>query len=128
MNIQFHTVLIIEDNETINQTFSNVIKEKGFNVISTRCGAQAFAEAICEKPELVILGSSAQKVSNITIMKQLRDSCSWGKQVPIILLLDYKPNEKISRDIGSCKPLYCFLRSSISPQIIAEKIDQIFSI
>ena len=64
------------------------------------------------------------EMNGITMMKNLRAD-SWGKTVPIIIMTNVDPDDRILKEIILDKPSYYILKSNTKLSDIVEKIREL---
>lgn len=80
------TILIVDDNREIVAALSDVLKSKGYVVLSAYDGAKGFELAMARSPDLILLDWNLPELSGMQVLQALRDE---GYQAPVILMTVY---------------------------------------
>lgn len=113
------SVLVIEDEEIINKTYSEELRAYGLVVFSAGNGREGLALALKEKPDIILLDIMMPVMDGLTMMDKLRATDEYGKTVPIILLTNRSPDEEgVLRAVVKNEPEYFLVKSDW-------KIDQV---
>jgi DNA-binding response OmpR family regulator len=79
------TVLIADDDKSIREIFSLIVKNWGINVITAQDGKEAIDIAKNKKPHLILLDVKMPKIDGYNVCKILKSKRK-TKKIPIILL------------------------------------------
>jgi len=84
------TILIVEDEKTIQEALVFKFKKEGFNVLKASDGEEALKIALENKIDMILLDIILPKMDGVTMLKKLRED-KRGLDTPVILLtnLDY---------------------------------------
>ena len=91
-------ILIVEDNEDCRELQAVVIRRLGYEVIEADNGAAAIAEALAEKPDLIIMDLSMPQMSGEDAIVQLKNLPT-TREIPIIICTAYDPSRRVNRAI-----------------------------
>ena len=91
-------ILIVEDNEDCRELQAVVIRGPGYEVIEVDNGAAAIAEALAEKPDLIIIDLSMPKMSGEDAIVQLKNLPS-TREIPVIICTAYDAGPRVNRAI-----------------------------
>lgn len=83
--IQNEKVLIVEDNEDILILLRNMLKDKGYQVLTAEDGAKALQIAREADPRLILLDLTIPKIDGYKVCKMLKESED-TKYIPIIII------------------------------------------
>jgi DNA-binding response OmpR family regulator len=127
MNSQ-KNILIVEDEDSLSKVLSDRLKDEDFNVSVAHDGQEGLEIIGKEHPDLVLLDIVMPKMDGLTMMRKLRQSGDYGKNVPIIMLTNLNPaaDEKINDDITKDQPAYYLMKSDWSMDDIIKKVKEIF--
>src|SRR5574341_864103 len=75
-------ILVVDDEETMVRSLSNLLTREGYEVAEARDGPQALQAAKIQRPDLVLLDVMLPGVDGMEVCRQIR---SWST-VPIIML------------------------------------------
>ena len=104
-------VLIAEDELPILNSLVETFTDEGCRIIEAEDGAEALSLAMKEQPDLILLDIMMPKMSGIDVLKEIRDSGAWGKQVPIIVLTNLLMEDKATTDAVTSKPTYYLVKT-----------------
>ena len=116
-----HTVLIIDDDDTLSAVLSHRLKQQGFRTVAAYSGVAGLEQAKAQPPSAVILDLGLPDVDGLSICGQLADSpetCS----TPIIVLSGRDQPGLVRR----CRAAGChyFLRKPYDPSALLVLIRQ----
>ena len=104
-------VLIAEDELSILNPLVETFADEGCKVIEAEDGAEALSLAMKEKPDLILLDIMMPKMSGLDVLKDIRGSGVWGRQVPIIVLTNVLMEDKATTEAVTRKPTYYVLKN-----------------
>ena len=80
-----HTVLIVEDDETYRSTLSDKLIFEGFNVLTSKNGKEALAQAMQDKEiDIVLLDMMMPEMDGVEFTYVLKNTLQ--QDIPIIIL------------------------------------------
>ncbi|CAN5814958.1 response regulator transcription factor [soil metagenome] len=77
-----HTILIVEDEDTLREELAYQLAQDGFRVVTAATGGEALTVFRAEKPDLVLLDVMLPELSGTDVMRVLRRE----SDVPILML------------------------------------------
>src|SRR5882724_12815069 len=92
-------ILIVEDEEAMLRLLSDALSEAGFQVVTAKDGVQGLGNAKTYHPDLILLDIILPEMDGITMMKTLRETDEWGKNVPIIVLTNLNADDAIMKAV-----------------------------
>jgi len=121
---QRHTVLIIDDDDTLSEVLSHRLKQQGFTTHAAYSGSAGVTKAKAEPPSAIILDLALPDTDGLTVCEQLTDSpetCS----VPILILSGKEEPGLVRR----CRTAGChyFLRKPYDPNALLVLVRQAIS-
>ena len=118
-------ILIVEDEAIISKTYAEELRDQGFQVLTAMNGSAGLEIASREKPDIILLDILMPIMDGLTMMGKLRESGSYGKNVPIILLTNLSASEeKIMKAITINEPAYYLVKSDYTLSGVIEKIKE----
>jgi DNA-binding response OmpR family regulator len=116
-----HTVLIIDDDDTLSEVLSHRLKQQGFSTQAAYSGSAGLTKAKAEPPSAVILDLCLPDTDGLVVCEQLADSpetCS----VPILILSGKEEPGLVRR----CRTAGChyFLRKPYDPNALLVLVRQ----
>lgn len=98
-----YKILVVEDDQVLRITLTELLRLEGFSVVTARDGDEGYLQAMAHQPDLVITDLNMPILDGVELARMLR--CQRGKMagVPIIALSanlnDYHQNEKMNSGI-----------------------------
>ena len=89
-----HTVLVVDDDETVRVTVATNLAGRGFRVYEARNGTEAREQLATRDVELVVLDLGLPDISGLDVLQQIRDRSA----LPVIILSGH--GEEIDRVVG----------------------------
>lgn len=86
-------ILIVDDESDVIEWMTAFFEDNGYSTISAVNGADAFAQAKSEKPDLVTLDITMDQESGMRALKNLQ-STEETKDIPIIICTGISPDMK----------------------------------
>jgi two-component system alkaline phosphatase synthesis response regulator PhoP len=100
MNKLNKKILIVEDEETMSRSLTDVLVMEGFDVEVATDGEEGIEKTLKGNPDLILLDIVMPKMDGITMAKKLKEQ---GVNIPIIVLTNLNDLESISKavEVGS---------------------------
>lgn len=118
-------ILVVEDDLPVLKALTDKLTREGFEIIQAKDGEEGLALAEQERPDLIVLDIIMPKMSGIAMMKKLRESGDWGKNVPIILLTNLsRDDQEVSQSIAEDKNSYYMLKTDWSINDVVDKVKE----
>ncbi len=116
-----HTVLIIDDDDTLSDVLSHRLKQQGFQTVAAYSGNAGLEQAKAQPPSAIILDLVLPDVDGLSICAQLADSPETCAAPIIILSGKEQPGL-----VRSCRAAGChyFLRKPYDPSALLVLIRQ----
>ena len=118
------TILFIEDESALQKTFSEILNQEGYQMISALDGEiglrLANPPAGGKKPDLILLDLILPKVNGFEVLKKLKEDKA-TKDIPIIVLTNLEEMGDVDKAIGLGATTY-LVKTSYSLKEIVEKI------
>jgi len=115
----------VEDDILLQDVLQDKFNLEGFSVLRAKDGEEGLAIALSEHPDIILLDIILPKMDGLTMMKKLRHTNEWGKNVPIILLTNLgADNEEINKAITENEPAYYLVKSNYTLDDLVEKIKE----
>jgi DNA-binding response OmpR family regulator len=119
-----HSVLIIDDDDTLSEVLSHRLKQQGFGTQAAYSAGAGLTKAKADPPSAIILDLGLPDADGLTVCEQLADSpetCS----VPILILSGKEEPGLVRR----CRTAGChyFLRKPYDPNALLVLVRQAIS-
>lgn len=96
----FKSILLVDDDLTLREMYSERLKAEGFSVEMARDGEEALRKATDLKPNLILLDVMMPKVNGLDVLKRLKEQPDTS-EIPVIVLTaliqDREKMESITR-------------------------------
>jgi CheY-like chemotaxis protein len=114
-------VLVIEDENALREVLRDNLQGAGFKVLEARDGKQGLDVARAEHPDIILLDILMPRINGMRVLHELRQD-PWGKDVPVVLITNLSPNQKILEGVIKDKPVYYLEKSGWSIREVVEKV------
>jgi DNA-binding response OmpR family regulator len=110
-----HTVLIIDDDDTLSEVLSDRLKKQGFRTVAAYSGNTGLASAKAERPSAIILDLCLPDADGLAICQQLADAPETC-MAPVLILSGLDQPGLVRR----CRAAGChyFLRKPYDPNAL----------
>lgn len=116
-------VLIVEDDRALRQALVEKFTSEDFTVLSSRNGADGLANALTNRPDIILLDIIMPDVDGLTMLERLRQANSWGKGVQVILLTNVTPDsEEVIARITQNPPSFYLVKSDYMLSEVVAKV------
>jgi DNA-binding response OmpR family regulator len=112
---QRHTILIIDDDDTLSDVLCHRLKEQGLHTVAAYSGTDGLAKAKAEPPSLIVLDLCLPDTDGLNVCEQLADAAETCA-VPVIILSGLDQPGLVRR----CRAAGChfFLRKPYDPNAL----------
>lgn len=93
------TILIVDDDEGVAQTFARMLKLEGYTVRTAISGEIGLQEAAARRPDAIILDFRMPLVDGLEFLRQLRAAEPRGRTPVAIVTGDYFLEEVVSTEL-----------------------------
>jgi len=114
-------ILIIEDELPMLKALSEKFSREGFSVVEAKNGQEGLELALSSHPDLIILDLFMPVMDGKEMMVKLRAD-EWGKKVPIMILTNLNPDDKVLNEILKSGPAYYFIKSKWQLEELVGKV------
>lgn len=118
------TVLVIEDHAPVRMALVEKLQHDGMRTLEAKDGEEGLAVALKEKPDLILLDIIMPRMSGMTMLESLRKD-AWGKTVPVIILTNLNPDDKIMREIVETEPVFYLVKADWKIEDVSAKIKEV---
>jgi CheY-like chemotaxis protein len=117
-------ILAVDDDPSILQIVSDKLTSEGFNVVQAPNGQEGLRLAESERPDVILLDLLMPIMGGLEVMKRLRSSGEWGRNVPIMVITNVDPDENTVRAVAKAQPYYFFSKGIFSLEELVKKIKE----
>jgi DNA-binding response OmpR family regulator len=93
------TILIVDDDEGVTQTFARMLKLEGYNVRTAMSAESGLREAEESHPDAIILDLRMPLVDGLGFLRRLRSSAGQRKTPVAIVTGDYFLDDTVSTEL-----------------------------
>jgi DNA-binding response OmpR family regulator len=93
------SILIVDDDEAVTQTFAQMLRMEGFTVRTAINAESGLAEAAENKPDAIILDLRMPLVDGLGFLKRLRASEGPSRTPVAVVTGDYQLDEQLSAEL-----------------------------
>jgi len=118
-------ILIVDDESDVIEWMTTFFEDHGYATLSAENGADAFAKAKAEKPDLITLDITMDQESGMRALKNLQTT-EETRDIPIIICTGVSPDLK--QFIGHTRQLRepaAFLEKPIDRDILLSKVKEL---
>jgi CheY-like chemotaxis protein len=95
-----HTVLIVDDEESLNNVLARKFEDEGITAFSAYDGKQGLEMALEKHPEVILLDVMMPEMDGFEVLTALKKD-DWGKDVPVILLTNSSSIDTVARAVST---------------------------
>jgi len=121
MSDRRHKILVVEDDQNLRITLTELLRLQGFAVVAARDGDEGYLQALAHQPDLVITDLQMPVLDGIELARLIRHERGKLSGVPIIVLSanlgEFNLTEKKNADIDRFLDKSFFDSSSLMDSI-----------
>ncbi len=116
------TILFIEDESALQKTFSELLHQENYKMISALDGETGLKLAKTKKPDLILLDLILPKLHGFEVLKKLKED-EETKNIPVIVLTNLESINEVDRAVELGATTY-LVKAQYSLEEILEKIKE----
>ena len=89
-------ILVVEDDTNLRNILSESLKREGYKVSEAKNGEEGLALALSKRPELILLDIVLPSMDGVSVLGQIREDESWGKNVKVIMLTNLNDSQSVA--------------------------------
>jgi DNA-binding response OmpR family regulator len=89
------TVLIVEDEQSMQRALKNKLEHAGYTVLAADDGEKAIEALRSTKPDLVLLDLIMPKLDGISVLRQMKGDDAF-RGVPVVILTNLSSGDKVA--------------------------------
>ena len=113
-------ILFIEDESALQKTFSEILNQKDYQVVSALDGEIGLRLTKEKKPDLILLDLILPKINGFDVLKKLKED-EETKDIPVIVLTNLEEMGNVDKAIDLGATTY-LVKSDYSLEEVLEKI------
>lgn len=86
MSNRKHKILVVEDDQNIRMTLTEMLCLQGFNVVTARDGDEGYLQAVAHQPDLIITDLNMPILDGVELARLIRRERNQLGSIPIIAL------------------------------------------
>lgn len=119
------TVLIAEDEPFLLKILAETFEMAGFTVFRAPEGETALNIAMTQHPRVTILDIMMPKMDGMTVLQNIRQDATWGKNALVIMLTNLTADNQILQGVSQNLPSYYFVKANMEPDQLVAKVQEI---
>ncbi len=116
----FRSILLVDDDLTLREMYSERLKAEGFTVEMAKDGEEALSKAMDIKPSIILLDIMMPKINGLDVLKRLKQD-SETKDIPVIVLTALIQDREKMESITSGADDY-IVKSEMMPGEVIQKV------
>ncbi len=117
-------LLIVEDDKTLMEALKEKFSVKDFSILEAMDAESAVDVALKNHPDLILLDIILPRGNGVMAMDKIRED-NWGKNVPIIILSNLNPNDRMVSEVVREQPAYYLLKAETPIDDVLEKVKEV---
>lgn len=121
----FKSILLVDDDLTLREMYSERLKAEGFSVEMAKDGEEALNKATEIKPNIILLDIMMPKINGLDVLKRLKEQDE-TKDIPVIVLTaliqDREKMESITRGADDY-----IVKSEMMPGEVIQKVKDLLA-
>ena len=117
------TILFIEDEQALQKTAGDTLRDAGFEVVSALDGEIGLRLAKDKNPDLIILDLVLPKANGFEVLKSLKETQETSR-IPVIVLTNLEAMEDIQKALSLGATTY-LVKASYTLQELVEKVKSV---
>ncbi|MFA6365257.1 MAG: response regulator [Candidatus Paceibacterota bacterium] len=118
------TILIVEDHIPIRLALVEKLVKHGYNTIEAKDGEEGLKVAIAKTPDLILLDLIMPRLGGMEMLEKLRKENEFGRKVPVIILTNLNPNDKIMKEVVETEPTFYLVKADWKLEDVIEKVNE----
>ena len=127
MDEHTHSILIAEDEVPMLNGLRDTFTKAGFKVFIARNGQEALAGCDKHKPDVILLDIIMPVMDGLEALKKIREH-EWGKTIPIVLLTNLTPNDRILKVIVDHQPSFYLIKTKFTMSEVLDKVKEAIAV
>lgn len=119
-------ILVAEDDLVFRKLVAGKLAREGFDTLEAANGAEGLELAMSERPDAILLDLVMPVMNGVEVLKKLRGTDEWGKNVPIIILTNLELDDPMLREISKNEPSYYLMKKDADINDVILKIKECF--
>ncbi len=114
------TILIIEDDRSLQTILSSALRVKGYQLLIADDGELGLELALSSHPDLILLDLQLPKLNGHDILERLREH-EHAKRIPVIVLTNDESPRAVQATLNKAAPAY-FVKAETSLEAILKAV------
>lgn len=122
MTDQQKTILLIEDEPTLQKTISEILIQEGYKMLNALDGEIGLQAALREKPDLILLDLILPKIDGFEVLENVRKNEA-TKNIPVIVLTNLENAAAVERALALGAQSY-LVKANYELEDVVQKVKQ----
>ncbi|MFA6407517.1 MAG: response regulator [Candidatus Paceibacterota bacterium] len=118
------TILVVEDHIPVRLALVEKLTKHGYRAIEAKDGEEGLEVAGAQKPDLILLDLIMPRLGGMEMLEKLRKESEFGKKVPVIILTNLNPNDKIMKEVVETEPTFYLVKADWKLEDVIEKVNE----
>lgn len=105
------------------EALTDKFSREGFLVLQAKDGEEGVDLALRDKPDIILLDLVMPKMTGAMVVERLRKD-PWGKTVPIVILSNLTPNDRLLKQLMEGGIAYCLIKSESKIEDVVQKVKE----
>ena len=121
-------ILIVEDDPVLLDALKIKLEKDEYQVLKAPDGQTGLEMARKHKPDFILLDLILPVMDGMTMLRKLRETDSWGKTVPVIILTNLSgDSNQIINDVTDLEPSYYLTKADLKLDDLLTKIKEVLA-
>lgn len=121
----FNKILLVEDDPDINNIYTLILKNHGYDIRSVMDGKSALAEVLSFQPEVVLLDIMIPDIDGIAVLQTIRSAPEYSQIQPKVLIMSNLGKEEVKEDAKKYGAQGYVIKSDIVPSDLVTILEQL---
>lgn len=105
------------------EALTDKFSREGFLVLQAKDGEEGVDLALRDKPDIILLDLVMPKMTGVMVVERLRKD-PWGKTVPVVILSNLTPNDRLLRQLMEGGVSYCLIKAESKIEDVVQKVKE----
>ena len=97
-------ILVADDDQSLVKTLTWILKEHGYDVVSTPSGERLFEQLEEARPHLLLLDIMMPRVDGLQLLQRLKSDPRW-RDLPVLMVSSMPPEEATVKAVAKSESL-----------------------
>ena len=121
-------ILVVDDEIPLLRAMVDKFTREGFTTLEARDGAEGLKVALSERPDIILLDLVMPEMTGLDVLKSLRGTDDWGKNVPILILTNLTGNDRLMHEMSQNEATDYLVKSNWKMDDVVKKVKDFLKI